>query len=266
MPSPRRFSLVATVASVAVLFSSASVLAGVILPSEPGLTYRIAFVTSGSRDATSTDISVYNQFVTDYSPTGDSRLVGITWTAIASTQSMNAKINTFTSTSASDASYPIYDTHAGLIWTGNVDLWDGTQTAPFTYDESGVSFTTVQVWTGTGNDGSTVYPLGVPRPNYGQTNPQGYWLSAGVPVNIFSRSAPLHLYGLSSPITNPTPEPSTLALLGVGGLGLMGYGWRRRASRRAAKPTAFDRPQDGAPAVLTFPSYVSQANATRRAA
>ncbi len=30
----------------------------------------------------------------------------------------------------------------------------------------------------------------------------------------------------------PTPEPSTLALLGVGSVGLLGYGWRRRAAFR----------------------------------
>ncbi len=39
----------------------------------------------------------------------------------------------------------------------------------------------------------------------------------------------------------PTPEPSTLALLGAGALGLLGYGWRRRAAaRRTAKPAACD--------------------------
>ena len=32
-----------------------------------------------------------------------------------------------------------------------------------------------------------------------------------------------------------TPEPSTLALLGAGVIGLAGYAWRRRAAKRFAK-------------------------------
>jgi len=37
-----------------------------------------------------------------------------------------------------------------------------------------------------------------------------------------------------------TPEPNSLVLLGVGALGLLGYGWRRRrATRRTAKADAY---------------------------
>jgi hypothetical protein len=45
-----------------------------------------------------------------------------------------------------------------------------------------------------------------------------------------TNSAPI--YAISSPIT-ATPEPSTLALLGVGAAGLLGYGLRRWKMRRA---------------------------------
>ncbi len=57
------------------------------------------------------------------------------------------------------------------------------------------------------------------------------------------------------------PEPSTLALLAAGAIGLLGYGLRRRSVRRTAKPAPLD--QD-APAILAFRSR-SSANVARRA-
>jgi len=50
---------------------------------------------------------------------------------------------------------------------------------------------------------------------------------------------------------NVVPEPSTLATLGVGALGLLGYGWRRREARRTAQREL----QDDAPSILSFPSH-----------
>ena len=61
-----------------------------------------------------------------------------------------------------------------------------------------------------------------------------------------------------------TPEPSTLALLGIGALGLFGYGWRRRRFARTAKPTTFDH--QAAIVILPFPSQSSPASTARRAA
>ncbi len=70
-------------------------------------------------------------------------------------------------------------------------------------------------------------------------------------------------------VLSVTPEPSTLALLAAGAIGLVAYGWRRRrAAGGTAKPAAFDQaePQDDAPAILFFPSHSSPASAAQRAA
>lgn len=70
--------------------------------------------------------------------------------------------------------------------------------------------------------------------------------------------------GNDSSITlSAVPEPSTLVLLGIATC-LVGYGWRRRATRRTAKQATLDRHDD--PPILSFPSHASQVNVARRAA
>ena len=98
----------------------------------PGDKYRLVFVTSGTRDATSANIADYNTFVTNQvTPTSALGLsltangLTPTWTAIGSTATVNAKTNTLTDPVANaSTSVPIYLINGNKVATGYGDLWD----------------------------------------------------------------------------------------------------------------------------------------------
>jgi hypothetical protein len=119
----------------------------VVLPTglAPGSEYRLVFVTSGTRNATSSNIADYNTFVQNaersssvlntaltaagFSPTS------IGWTAIASTSATNARVNT--QTLDSDTSRPIYRLDGAQVATSYGDLWDGSIANPINVNEQG---------------------------------------------------------------------------------------------------------------------------------
>ena len=70
-----------------------------------GEQYRLVFVTSGSRDATSTDIEDYNSFVDDH---GDFAIAS-DWKVIGSTNSVDARDNTSSNPNADGAGVPLYN-------------------------------------------------------------------------------------------------------------------------------------------------------------
>ena len=130
------------------------------------------------------------------------RLLGTTWTAIASTPTEAARDNTNTNPSA--IGLPIYNLAGQLIATSNADLWGGSIASPIAYDENGVppipGYT--EVWTGTGSTGvpdDPSDPLGTAMPAWGDTKSAmsiwidtgGYYLAAGYHT----------LYAISGPLT-----------------------------------------------------------------
>ena len=118
----------------------------------PGDSYRIIFVTSDRRDATSSNIGTYNNFVQTQANLNPD-LVGITFRALASTDATNARTNTDTFGAGTNIRifyyqgrkvaddyanlYGTWDTneprnqngeiHPGITGTGEVRVWTGTR-------------------------------------------------------------------------------------------------------------------------------------------
>jgi len=196
--------------------------------------YRIVFVTSTTIAATSSDISTYNAHVTAAAALNPDLAViegtveqTTTWTAIGSTDSVNARDNT--STTGAGTGIGIYLLNDTAIATSYTDLWDGTIANLFNVDEQGDSgpYANSQVWTGTNGDGSTGNdPLGTATPEFGKTNLTGVntWINR-LSGSSWPNTDTYHLFAISGILT--VPEPSSTALLGLGGLALM---LRRRRS------------------------------------
>ena len=95
---------------------------------QAGDTYRLGFLTSGTRDATSTNINVYNAFVSDLAAnsTAFPDLEKGTWRVIGSTQSVSARVNTGTNDLSAGVGQPLFLMDGStLLVNDNADLWNG---------------------------------------------------------------------------------------------------------------------------------------------
>lgn len=200
----------------------------VILPEglNPGDPYRIAFVTSDAfkSSAASEDIADYNLVVTN---AANSLVAGLNtdWFALVSTPTVSARDNSGTQGSGGvpiflvDGTTKIADDYG--------DLWDGTLDFRLNVNETGGPWVQADVpggsadsgvWTGTLGDGS----INVNGPMGGS----GFSVSRGLPsetdvewietVGWSQENQTTNLYAISGVLT-AVPEPTSLALLGVGG-------------------------------------------------
>src|SRR5687768_14537876 len=88
----------------------------------PGDMYHLAFVTRDERDATSSDITVYNAFVqvqAALNPTLTGTDMGVLWNAIGSTASVNARDN-------APVAAAVYLLDGTKIADDFGDIWDGS--------------------------------------------------------------------------------------------------------------------------------------------
>ena len=192
----------------------------------PGDTYQLAFVTAALDKGYSKDIDYYNGFVN----TEASKSVlteGVQWSAIVSTPTDDARVNALVSA-------PVYNMNGQLVATGFDDMWDGGLWAPIGYNQYANGINTYP-WTGSDRYGRAYWgfdpinnrptntgPLGTGHIRYGRSSSTqyGYWIAYYQTWNIDPRP----LYALSEPL----PEPSTLALAAIGLLGLFGFTRRGR--------------------------------------
>jgi hypothetical protein len=217
----------------------------------PGEQFRFVFLTDGTTMATSTDIGVYNMFVnTDASAEagGGSNVVKymgvtLTWSAIASTSSVNATTN------IAQTNTPLYLSDGSLVATSTetsdpTGLWSTTATNhlsnPINEDLNQNIGPTRLVWTGTGPDGTGFNPLGATTfPTVGRSiDTVRRWVAFTGGDETISNP----LYGISQVLTVPgsptvVPEPSTAVVAVFGAVAFLAYGWsrhRREQWRQAA--------------------------------
>ena len=128
-----RFAIVAATCAAAVFSAlpASETLTDSINALSSGDKYRVIFVTTTLTKALSSDIASYNTIVQNDAAGGTVTAVlpGLSWTALASTASVNARANTGIS-SADVTGVNFFNTNGDLIATSGADLFDGSPLLP----------------------------------------------------------------------------------------------------------------------------------------
>jgi hypothetical protein len=198
----------------------------------PGDPYRLAFVSSTVRDATSVIIADYDNHVSSaVGAVTELAALSTTWQAIGSTPTVDAV------THIGNFGVPIYNLQSTRIGNNEADLFDGSLLSPISVDENGTLPADFFVWTGStpaglgnitntelgGSSGSSI------RGRSNQSGPPWIFSDGSVSTNEH------HLYAISAVLTvpPPIPEPSTLVLFLAGILGVSGFGYVRKKRHSA---------------------------------
>ena len=219
---------------VALLSARQADSAVIVVPTslDPGDQYRLAFVTSNMRNATSGNIDVYNNFVTTAANTVPELVaLGTTWRVIASTSAVDARTNTGTDpTPPGPTGVPIFTLRDTKLAIDYDDLWDGNIMSGLRWTESGTIRPNPNVRTGTNPDGtgSAGNQLGVGRPFIGLTDAtDSGWINRGTTRRL---NEDFPFYAMSDVLT-VVPTPSSFVLTSIGVVLLTIIHRRRRDSR-----------------------------------
>ena len=183
-----------------------------------GTSYRILFVTGGSRDPTSSDIAVYNTFVQGQADaaTGDP-FDGITFNVLGSTVAVDARDNTDTHPTDDGPGEQIFYYRGRKVADNYADLYDGTWDTTESRNENGATFAGVTdaAWTGTDNDGTELVQIGTTRAlGNGGAVVRGAPRTAGrqfVQQTDSTTSTSRSFYALSNVITSPISDTTVPA-------------------------------------------------------
>jgi hypothetical protein len=159
-------------------------------PTDP---FRVIFVSSAGRDATSPNIADYDAFITTLAHAAGLTYKGapVTGQALVSTPTVNANDPGRLPTTST---VPIFRVDGALVASGGPDLWDGAIAAPINVSETGIDVTSIIVWTGTTTAGTRGQPLGgeafvtVGLPDLATE----LWVNTG---SVGPLTNPFHLYG-----------------------------------------------------------------------
>ena len=184
--------------------------------------FRMLFVTSNRRDARSTNIAHYNSFVQARAANGHAAIqnYGKGFRVLGSTQAVNARANTCSRSSDTDAA--VYWLNGTKVADNYGDMYDGSWDSNADRLESGNSNTAVtsRVWTGTNNNGTTdsFNYLGGFSPAFGTSNSPTTPLKQGI-----TTTGNYRLYGLSQVFVvdadRTTPATTDISIISNPGIG-----------------------------------------------
>jgi hypothetical protein len=214
---------------------------GLITPSglNPGDQFRFIFLSSAKKDATSTDILVYDAFVQGLASTAGLTYPGatVTWQALGSTATVNA--NGPGRLPTGDG-IPIYRLDGTKVANDSTHLFSADPTNLIDrinvteYEVAIEALPQLFVWTGTNPEGSaTLNPLGSSRATYGFADRlDDRWITDGndIATSDYRMYAYSNILQVPFPDTPVIPEPGSLVLCLLGASVMVGV--RRLNQRR----------------------------------